>query len=580
MTSATQTNPECLPTSEPTITLESITFSDGTTISLESNDVVVFVGPNNAGKSVALRELERHVSGSPGKPIVVTSAEFLRSGTADELLEYLRRHARETTDGANRIYNGYRVSIPAQQIASFWSGRLRALGEFFCMRLATETRITDSDPAQAFRSLEDPVSHPIHMLYTDEMLECRISDYFRRAFGCDLVVYRTGGSEFPLLVGNRVTPGDGEDRISASYCRRLMESTVPLKDQGDGMRSFASVILHLLAPITPSILMLDEPEAFLHPPQAQLLGELIAKQRSARSQLFVATHSPDVLNGLLNVAPDHLRVLRIQRDGDVNRVKELDKQRVKELVADPLVRYSSVMSGVFHKRVIICESDSDCTFYRALLDLPEIHGELQPDVLFVHANGKHRIARLAMALTELGVPTDVIGDVDILRDDVVEDIVKGLAGDRDAIVAAARAVRLAVEEQKPWLKSAEVVREVQSVLESVKTDREFPKSARQRILAVFKKASPWDAVKGAGRAAIPSGQPTEQFQRLEGLCKETGLWIVPVGETEGFCRSVGGHGARWVSEVLEKRNLLEDPELREARGFVREMWRRRDNGGV
>ena len=93
--------------------------------------------------------------------------------------------------------------------------------------------------------------------------------------------------------------------------------------------------------------MLDEPEAFLHPPQAQLLGELIAKERSARSQLFVATHSPDVLNGLLNVAPDHLRVLRIQRDGNVNRVKELDKQRVKEIVADPLVRYSSVMSGVF-----------------------------------------------------------------------------------------------------------------------------------------------------------------------------------------------------------------------------------------
>ena len=346
------------------------------------------------------------------------------------------------------------------------------------------------------------------------------------------------------------------------------------------MRSFASVILHLLAPITPSILMLDEPEAFLHPPQAQLLGELIATERSARSQLFVATHSPEVLNGLLNVAPDHLRVLRIQRDGKVNRVKELDKRRVKEMEADPLVRYSSVMSGVFHKRVIICESDSDCTFYRALLDRPEVHGELQPDVLFVHANGKHRMGRLAVALTELDVPTDAIGDVDILREGVIEDIVNGLGGDRDRIGRAARAVRLAVEEQKPWLKSAEVVRDVQNVLETVETEGEFPKSARQRIEKIFRKASPWDAVKGAGRAAIPSGQPTEQFMRLEGLCKEAGLWIVPVGETEGFCRSVGGHGARWVAEVLEKRNLVEDPELREAREFVRELWCARDSGGV
>ena len=42
----------------PAVTFESITFSDGTTIPLEPTDVVVLVGPNNAGKSAALRELE------------------------------------------------------------------------------------------------------------------------------------------------------------------------------------------------------------------------------------------------------------------------------------------------------------------------------------------------------------------------------------------------------------------------------------------------------------------------------------------------------------------------------------------
>ena len=250
MISATQVDMARPETSEPTITFESITFSDGTTIQLESNDVVVFVGPNNAGKSVALRELERHVSDSPGKSIVVTSSECHRSGTVDELLEYLRRHARETTDGANRIYDGYRVAIPAQQVASCWSGRLRALGKFFCMRLATETRIIDSGPAQAFRSLDDPISHPIHMLYVDDSLECRISEYFRRAFGFDLIVYRTGGSEFPLLVGSRLAPDEEEDRISASYCRRLRDSTVPLAACGKSRawtRRIELRVLHCMA---------------------------------------------------------------------------------------------------------------------------------------------------------------------------------------------------------------------------------------------------------------------------------------------------------------------------------------------
>ena len=36
--------------SPPSVTFESITFSDGQTIQLDPTDVVVLVGPNNAGK--------------------------------------------------------------------------------------------------------------------------------------------------------------------------------------------------------------------------------------------------------------------------------------------------------------------------------------------------------------------------------------------------------------------------------------------------------------------------------------------------------------------------------------------------
>ena len=243
----------------------------------------------------------------------------------------------------------------------------------FCRRIPTESRITDSNPADAIDTLSETASHPIHLLY-DDRVELRMSEHFRQAFGDDLILYRAGGSKCHLLVGNRLIPDEGEDRISASYCERLLASTVRLEDQGDGMRSFASVILHLLAPITPSILLLDEPEAFLHPPQARVLGEIIATEKSNRAQLFVATHSPDVLHGLIDVAPEHLRVLRIQRDGNVNRVKELDKDLVSKISADPLMKYSGVMSGVFHQRVVICEADSDCMFYSSILDVPEVHG--------------------------------------------------------------------------------------------------------------------------------------------------------------------------------------------------------------
>ena len=35
----------------PRLSFETITFSDGTSLTLDEDDIVVFVGPNNAGKS-------------------------------------------------------------------------------------------------------------------------------------------------------------------------------------------------------------------------------------------------------------------------------------------------------------------------------------------------------------------------------------------------------------------------------------------------------------------------------------------------------------------------------------------------
>ena len=562
-------------TQDPAVTFESITFSDGTTILLEPTDVVVFVGPNNAGKSVALRELEGHIQNSY-RGIVLTNVKLRRTGSQEELLAYLRRYTRETNSSRNKRYVGYRVSIRPQDIDQYWSraNGIQNLTPFFCMRLQTETRIQDSDPAPAIRTLEDAASHPIQMLYSNDELEGRINSYFRQAFGEDLIVYRLGGSEFPLMVGENLTLEDGENRTSASYCQRLRDSTIPLKEQGDGMRSFASAILHLLAPITPSILILDEPEAFLHPPQAKLLGELIAKERSSRAQLFVATHSPDVLNGLLNVAPDHLRVLRIRRDGNVNHVKELDKQCAKEISTDPLMKYSSVMSGVFHERVIICESDADCMFYSTLLDLPEINRGRQPDVFFVHASGKDRMAILAKALTELDVPVDVIADIDILKsEDKLKEIIQTLGGNRNQIQPLVQTVRNDIEQHRPSLNAGKIKKGIQEVLNDVGPTGEFPREKRSQIEVIFRKASPWDAVKEAGESAIPQGQATERFQELKTLCKSIGLWIVPVGELEGFCKSIGGHGPRWVQRVLEERNLSIDSELERARDFVREIWK-------
>ena len=562
---------------DPSVTIDGITFSDDTTINVAIDDIVVFVGPNNSGKSQALRELEQSLSRQPHSGVVVKGATENRIGDIDDLFAYLNKHSKvaDGTEG-ERIFSGYRFGFRSNYTAD-WTGQhgLGSLTHLFCMRLATEDRITGSNPASAIASLNDPASHPIHLLYSNDELESKISGYFRKAFGEDLVVFRLGGIEQPLLVGIRPKLQNGEHLTSHSYCRRLRKSTVPLATQGDGMRSFASVVLHLLAPVTPSILLLDEPEAFLHPPQARLLGELIVTERSSRAQVFMATHSPDVLDGLLRVAPDNLRIIRMRREGNINPVTELNKQRAKEISSDPLMRSSSVLSGVFHERVIICESDADRMFYSSILDLSSVHGAQQPDVHFVHANGKHRMATLAHSFRELGVPVDVIADIDVIREERdLEKLVGALEGSWPAIRQTAHRVRKSID-NRPGPRAREVAAEIRGIIESVDGEDEFPSAARKRIGETLKKNTRWGYVKNSGESAIPAGQATQRFTELCELCKAIGLWIVRVGELEGFCKSVGGHGPAWVQEVIEERDLSQDEELRSAREFVREIWQSR-----
>lgn len=92
-----------------------------------------------------------------------------------------------------------------------------------------------------------------------------------------------------------------------------------LQEQGDGMRSFASILLHTFTSDY-SITLIDEPEAFLHPPQARVLGKMLAKNNPNNRQLFISTHSEDFLQGLLDADNENVMVVRINREENINKM--------------------------------------------------------------------------------------------------------------------------------------------------------------------------------------------------------------------------------------------------------------------
>ncbi|MEN8185496.1 MAG: AAA family ATPase [Bacteroidota bacterium] len=553
--------------------LSEIQFSDDSKIEINKNDIVVLVGPNNAGKSATLKEAASFLRAKNSSGKVLKDISIQKSGNKDELISFLGNFAQKKFSGSPKpSYEGFGFNIYESNAESYWNrteNGLSELANIFVNTLSTEQRLSAANPPQSIKITSQAPQHPIHFLQKNDSLEKKFSEYFKQAFGSDLIVHRNAGNEVPLYVGEKPIPKAGEDRVSEGYLNEL-EKLDLLHQQGDGMRSFVGVLLNTFIS-NHSILFIDEPEAFLHPPQARLLGKMLAKDLPTERQLFLATHSEDFLKGLLDTNLANLKIIRIQRNEAVNKVSVLDSDDINEIWSDSLLRHSNILSGLFHSKVVICESDSDCRFFSAILSAQyEEVGEISPDILFIHCGGKHRIPTAIKALKKLEVPLTVVSDFDVLNDiNPIKLIVEDLGGDWSGIEDDWKQVKKAIEQKRPEFLTSDLKIELEDILSST-TNRIFPKAKISEIKRALKKASAWTEAKELGKAYIPSGNATQAFERIQVKFKEIGFFILEVGELECFVKSIGNHGPKWVSEVLAK-NLKTDLELEIARKFVKEF---------
>lgn len=556
------------------IWINEITFSDNSTLQFEKDDIIVLVGPNNAGKSASLKEAASLLKSKNNKVKVLKDLKIEKEGDEIELLSLLDTAATKNYDSSpgQILYQGFGFNIWESSVKSIFNQYSNGIGELFSLFaniLTTEQRLSAANPAQNIKLTTQAIQHPIHSLQKDDSLEQRFSEYFKQAFGMDLIVHRNAGNEVPLYVGQKPTPNSGEDRVSASYLREL-EKLDLLHEQGDGMKSFVGVLLNAFIS-SHSILFIDEPEAFLHPPQARLLGKMLAKDLPIERQLFLSTHSEDFLKGLLDARTSKLKIIRIQREGAINKVSTLTSSDIDSIWNDSLLRHSNVLNGLFHSKVVICESDSDCRFFSAVLSA-QFDGTTStaPDILFIHCGGKHRIPTAIKALNKLNVPIIVVSDFDVLNDtNPLKEIFEDLGGNWTDIENDWKTVKREIEQKRPEFLTEDVKREIETTLNST-TERIFPKEKASEIQRALKKASAWTEAKEVGKAYIPSGGATQAFERIQVKLKEKGFLILEIGELESFVKSVGNHGPKWVSEVLRK-DLKTDLELEAARQFVRQF---------
>lgn len=347
---------------KPRVFLKTITFNDDVKLTLKQNSIIVFTGPNNNGKSQVLKDVKSCLDQSSQKSsIVIKSVECDYQGSIDDTA-FLRERFLEDKQGHYQLFEEG-STFERNTLLEWWRSHTlySGLHKLFVKRLSTEIRLTSSN---ALNRQSQPEKHPIYKLNQSETLAQKLSDYFRQAFDVDLIVNRNEMQTIPLHIGQ--APDKKAFTIDRQDDYYNQVAKLPkLQDQGDGMRSFASILLDTFTSEY-TVTLIDEPEAFLHPPQARLLGKMLAKNNQNNRQLLISTHSEDFLQGLLDADNENVTVIRINREANLNKMSVLQSNEIKKLWGNPLLRYSNILSGLFHEKVAVCESDYDCLFYQAV----------------------------------------------------------------------------------------------------------------------------------------------------------------------------------------------------------------------
>jgi ABC-type multidrug transport system ATPase subunit len=564
-----------------TYKLTRIIFKDGTAI--EPGSLTVIIGPNNAGKSRVLKDIVAKTTQTtqnqliPG--VVVGDVEWTLPQSIQKLHETYNIE-RYRDEHGNWTFRTLAPELCRESLTStgfspgagwldWYEGQFQFQGtnkyQFFAEHFgrATVAFLTTEHRLQLVKESSSPAhekeaSNLLQALYhAGRTVENSIRTLVKRAFKREIILDFTLPQRLQLRVGDdfSTVPLDPRD------ARPILAKHDKLDDQGDGLRSFVGILVALLA-MKRSLFLIDEPEAFLHPPQAFKIGEFLAQQANNTRQIILATHSVDVLRGILSEKQD-VDILRIDRVGNTNYFRLLDPDRLKELVNDPLLSSARVLDGLFYSGAVVVEADSDARFYQTT----SRKRRAEADFHFVNADNKQTVPRIAKMYRDMGVGCAGIVDFDVLNDSAeFKKQLEALALNEEQLGEALTIrdnIGQAANEVSPDERLEKVKQQMTELLSSLKAIQDSTTASdKKRMLQKIDRAcqeiadstKSWKQFKQQGRAAL-SPELQTQFDRLWDICAEKGLFINPCGELESMLAEYGiaptTDKRGWITQALQ-----------------------------
>ena len=337
--------------------LKSFTLNDGSA-PLPLGNLTVIVGPNNVGKSRALRDVLNICAAQQPRTyrsLVVTDVDWTMPTYLDDLREREKLNVYTDANG-NQVLRSLDPNLAGErstQVTGWQDANYSQLltnkvlftqlvGTQFIAHLNTQNRLQLVQQTGSPQQAHGQTSHLLHGLYfAGAAVESTIAAIIAEQFGLDIRLDYSGLSHMLFRVGKDLSMVPSDPREAARPFLKLDR----LDDQGDGLRAFVGIMTALMA-AQRDVFLIDEPEAFLHPPQATRMGELLAEYATNERQIVVATHSAEVLQGMLYKSED-ATILRIGRIGDRNTFRVLDKEDLKTIASDPLLQSERVLDGIF-----------------------------------------------------------------------------------------------------------------------------------------------------------------------------------------------------------------------------------------
>lgn len=509
------------------IRLSGITFKAGAKprgagLEIECSDVTVLVGPNNSGKSRTLIEIDALCSGTDLNELsLIQNVKLDRPTTADAILDSIKIFERAASPGEAASPNHIFLFRPAIRAGEselnfqidrnsfkIWLSNLnpdtdkqirRHSTSLFTARLDGRTRFQLVDPKPTGDLELTPRNH-LWQLFIDDKKRELIREFSFEAFGKYFVIDPTGMSNFKIRLSDRPPEDAVEEQALDRRSREFHSSATLITEMGDGVQTSIG-LLSAVVSLPAKILLVDEPEAFLHPTLARRLGKFLCNiTRMEKTSLVVSTHSSEFLLGCVQSAPD-LRIVRLSYDRGTATARSIEPERVRALMLDALLRSAHAMRAMFHRGVIVCEADADRAFYEEVNSRLNAIGEGVEDTLFMNAQNWQTVLRIASPLRDVGVPAVALFDFDVLMDRNFSPI---------------------------W-----------NLIDAPQVELSSMQNSRARLKTSMESVGR-DICKTAGLSGLPSHDREHARQLLEKFAGY-GVLFVPVGELE-----------RWMPELIEE----------------------------